>query len=98
MELDDRLIAKMDMLVKVPLPYPSILKLIQEGKFPKPRYIGHRVFWKLSEVNTFIDSLPNELESIDRYSGLKGHETRVSAREFNRLQKEADKGTIEKVE
>lgn len=40
--------------------YPTLWSMVRDGRFPAGRYIGTRLFWRLSEVNAFIEALPRQ--------------------------------------
>jgi predicted DNA-binding transcriptional regulator AlpA len=46
------------LLQRVPYSYPSIWKLMRDGKFPRPRILGGKNAWDLAEVEQFLNSLP----------------------------------------
>jgi predicted DNA-binding transcriptional regulator AlpA len=54
-----RLLSRQQLLDKVPLSYPTILKLIEEGKLPRPRTFGSgtRPLWVEDEVDEKIDAM-----------------------------------------
>jgi prophage regulatory protein len=53
-----RLISKSDLLKRVPLSFPTIWKMMQQGRFPRARVIGGKSVWIESEVNDFLAALP----------------------------------------
>jgi predicted DNA-binding transcriptional regulator AlpA len=55
-----RLLSREQVLDRVPLSYPSILKRIGDPElpFPAPRMIGSRPFWAEEEVDAYISNLP----------------------------------------
>src|SRR6516165_4673318 len=55
-----RLLSREQVLDRVPLSYPTILKRIgdEENPFPKPRMIGSRPFWVEDEIDQYITNLP----------------------------------------
>jgi len=55
---EDRLVSRNEMCDILGVTYPTVWKLIKEGRFPRGRYIGQRAFWLLSEIDAFIASLP----------------------------------------
>ena len=56
----DRLVSKEEVLQILGVTYPTVWRFVHEGKFPPGRYVGTRVFWRMSEVNAFIESLPRQ--------------------------------------
>ena len=55
---EGKLISKREMLDLVPLSYPTVWKLMQEGTFPRAIAIGAQNFWRDSEVREWINSQP----------------------------------------
>jgi predicted DNA-binding transcriptional regulator AlpA len=53
-----RLISKSGLLKRVPLSFPTIWKMMQQGRFPRARVIGGKSVWIESEVNDFLAALP----------------------------------------
>jgi predicted DNA-binding transcriptional regulator AlpA len=55
-----RLLSREQILDRVPLSYPTILKRIddEENPFPAPRMIGSRPFWVEDEIDDYITNLP----------------------------------------
>jgi predicted DNA-binding transcriptional regulator AlpA len=53
-----RLLSREELLDRVPLSYPTILKLIDADEFPAPVMIGSRPFWVEDEVDAYIANLP----------------------------------------
>jgi predicted DNA-binding transcriptional regulator AlpA len=55
-----RWLSRERLLDKVPLSYPTIIKLMadEERPFPAPRMVGSRPLWDDDEVDTYIASLP----------------------------------------
>jgi predicted DNA-binding transcriptional regulator AlpA len=54
-----RLLSRDQLLDRVPVSYPTVLKLIAGGTFPKPRTVegGSRPFWVEDEVDDWITKL-----------------------------------------
>ncbi len=60
----DPLIDKTEMLTRLGgITYPVVWKMVREGRFPPGRYIGGRLFWRLSEIENFIESQPRQGEA-----------------------------------
>ena len=55
---DDRLIPRREVEQLVGLKHSSLYKLMRSGAFPLPLKIGHAVRWRLSEVQSWVSSLP----------------------------------------
>jgi predicted DNA-binding transcriptional regulator AlpA len=53
-----RLISKPEMLDRIGLSYPTVWKLMQEGKFPRSVVIGAKTAWVESEIEAWIAALP----------------------------------------
>jgi prophage regulatory protein len=53
-----RLISKPDVLARTQLTYPTIWKLMREGKFPRSRALLNKAVWVEDEVEAWIASLP----------------------------------------
>jgi predicted DNA-binding transcriptional regulator AlpA len=53
-----RLISKSELLKRVPLSFPTIWKMMQQGGFPRARVIGGKSVWIESEVDDFLAALP----------------------------------------
>jgi prophage regulatory protein len=53
-----RLLTKSEVMARVRLTYPTIWKLMREGKFPRSRMVGNRAMWFESEVDAWMDQLP----------------------------------------
>ena len=67
----DKLIKRAELLTLVPMSAPTIYRNIQKGLFPKPLRIGTRhVAWRLSQVEAWMDSLPEAGgDSMDKAIG-----------------------------
>jgi len=52
-----RLLSARQVLDRVPLSYPTIWKMMREGKFPRARKISNRSFWIESEIDAYINGL-----------------------------------------
>ena len=59
-EVPDRpkLIFKKELLRRVGLSFPTVWKLMREGRFPRARIIGGKSAWLESEIDEFVASLP----------------------------------------
>jgi len=53
-----KLLSREQILDRVPLSYPTILKRIAAGEFPAPVMIGNRPFWHEHEVDEYMANLP----------------------------------------
>jgi predicted DNA-binding transcriptional regulator AlpA len=53
-----RLIFKRELLQRVGLSFPTIWKMMQQGRFPRARVIGSKSVWIESEVDDFLAALP----------------------------------------
>jgi predicted DNA-binding transcriptional regulator AlpA len=53
-----RLIFKRELLERVGLSFPTIWKMMQQGRFPRARVIGGKSVWIESEVDDFLAALP----------------------------------------
>jgi predicted DNA-binding transcriptional regulator AlpA len=53
-----RLISKSELLKRVPLSFPTIWKMMQQGRFPRARVIGGKSVWIESEVDDLLAALP----------------------------------------
>jgi predicted DNA-binding transcriptional regulator AlpA len=53
-----KLISKRQLLAKVPMSYPAVWQAMRDGRFPRSRAAGGRVFWVESEVDAWINGLP----------------------------------------
>jgi predicted DNA-binding transcriptional regulator AlpA len=55
-----RLLSKLEVLDRVALSFPTIWKLMREGKFPAARELGKsgKSFWLESEIEAWIAALP----------------------------------------
>jgi predicted DNA-binding transcriptional regulator AlpA len=53
-----RLLSREQILDRVPVSYPTVLKLVRAGDFPAPRMVGSRPMWVEDEVDEFIANLP----------------------------------------
>jgi len=56
----DRLISKAEACRLLDVSYPTLWALVKVGKIAPGRYIKSRVYWKLSEIATFIEGLPRQ--------------------------------------
>jgi predicted DNA-binding transcriptional regulator AlpA len=52
------LIFKRELLKRVPLSFPTIWKMMREGRFPRARIIGGKSAWLESEIDQFLTDLP----------------------------------------
>jgi predicted DNA-binding transcriptional regulator AlpA len=53
-----RLISKRDVLARTHLTYPTIWKLMREGKFPRSRALLNKAVWVEDEVEAWIAAMP----------------------------------------
>jgi predicted DNA-binding transcriptional regulator AlpA len=56
-----RVLTKRQVLDRVPLSYPTIWKLMREGKFPRSRSLGtdsQKVVWFEHEIDRWLTALP----------------------------------------
>ena len=53
-----RLIFKREVLRRVGLSYPTIWKMMREGRFPRSRVCGGKSAWLEAEVEAWIEGLP----------------------------------------
>lgn len=53
-----RLIFKREVLRRVGLSYPTIWKMMREGRFPRSRVCGGKSAWLEDEVEAWIEGLP----------------------------------------
>ena len=53
-----RLIFKREVLRRVGLSYPTIWKMMREGRFPRSRVCGGKSAWLEEEIDTWIEGLP----------------------------------------
>jgi predicted DNA-binding transcriptional regulator AlpA len=57
-EAEVRLLSKPEVLGRVALTFPTIWKLMREGKFPRGRVLGGKTVWLESEIGAWIAALP----------------------------------------
>ena len=57
-EGQDRLLTRKQVLALVPISYPTIWKLMCQGKFPRPRKVGSRSLWSEREILVLIPAQP----------------------------------------
>ena len=53
-----RLISKRQLLERFPLSFPTIWKMMCQGRFPRARIIGGKSVWFEDEIDAFLDTLP----------------------------------------
>ena len=53
-----RLIFRREVLRRVGLSYPTIWKMMREGRFPRSRVCGGKSAWLEHEVESWIEGLP----------------------------------------
>ena len=53
-----RLIFRREVLRRVGLSYPTIWKMMREGRFPRSRVCGGKSAWLEEEIDTWIEGLP----------------------------------------
>lgn len=56
----DRLVFKPELIDRLGVSYPTILKFVREGRLPRGRVIGDRIAWTEKEVETFLANLPRQ--------------------------------------
>lgn len=61
---DVRLLSKAEVLERVGLTFPSVWRMMREGRFPAARTLGNKPAWVESEITAFIEKLP-----VRRYKG-----------------------------
>lgn len=70
-----RLISKRQLLERFPLSFPTIWKMMCQGRFPRARIIGGKSVWFEDEIDAFLDTLPprryKNAASLDEKSGKK---------------------------
>ena len=80
----DRLVAKREACGLLGVSYPKLWGLVQTGRFPPGRYVGTRVFWRASELETFIRSLPRQPTKYEapavRFKGVESVNVRRAGR------------------
>ncbi len=54
----DRLIYRPYLLRRIGLSYPTVWRMMREGKFPRGRVVGGKTAWLESEIDNWIASLP----------------------------------------
>nr|WP_283827539.1 AlpA family phage regulatory protein [Bradyrhizobium diazoefficiens] len=54
------------MLFKVPLSYPTIWKMMQDGTFPRAVAVGQANCWKENEINNWLANRPLRRFKNDR--------------------------------
>lgn len=52
-----------DVLALIPVARSTLYLMMQEPDFPKAVRIGHRVFWKATEIHAYIDSKQDKAEA-----------------------------------
>jgi prophage regulatory protein len=53
-----RLLSKPEVLDRVALTFPTVWKLMREGKFPRSRVLGGKSVWLESDIEAWIAGLP----------------------------------------
>ena len=62
----DRLVPKAEMLLMLGgVTFPAVWQWIRAGKFPRGRYMGTRVFWRLSEIESYIEAMPKSATATE---------------------------------
>jgi prophage regulatory protein len=57
-----RLISLKEVLRRVPLTYPTLWKMMREGRFPRPKAIGAKKDgWVEDEITAWIDNQPRRM-------------------------------------
>lgn len=54
----NRLIYRPELLRRIGLCYPTVWRMMREGKFPRGRAVGARTAWLESEIDNWIAALP----------------------------------------
>ncbi len=54
----DRLTFRPDLLRRIGLSYPTVWRMMREGKFPRGRAVGGKTAWLESEIDDWIAGLP----------------------------------------
>ncbi len=54
----DRLIYRPYLLRRIGLSYPTVWRMMREGKFPRGRVVGGKTAWLESEIDNWIAGLP----------------------------------------
>ncbi len=54
----NRLIYRPELLRRIGLSYPTVWRMMREGKFPRGRAVGARTAWLESEIDNWIAALP----------------------------------------
>jgi predicted DNA-binding transcriptional regulator AlpA len=57
---EDPLVTKAETCLLLHSSYPTLWKMVREGKLAPGRYVGSRVFWLRSEIEAFRESLPRQ--------------------------------------
>ena len=66
MDIPRQLISKRQMLELVNLSYPTIWRMAREGRFPRGRVVGGKVFWFADEIAEWQEHLePQRLKGDD---------------------------------
>lgn len=53
--MEEKLLRIKDVKVYIPLSTPSIYEKMAKGKFPKVHKIGGTAFWKMSDIQAYIE-------------------------------------------
>jgi predicted DNA-binding transcriptional regulator AlpA len=53
-----RLIFKRELLKRIPLSFPTVWKLMRQGRFPRARIIAGKSAWVEHEIDQFLGALP----------------------------------------
>lgn len=56
MEFEDKMVEMKDIVEFFGVARRTIYEWIKHANFPKPAKIGHKNFWKKSEIEAFIES------------------------------------------
>ncbi len=54
----NRLVYRPDLLRRIGLSYPTVWRMMREGKFPRGRVVGGKTAWLESEIDHWIAGLP----------------------------------------
>ncbi len=54
----NRLIYRPELLRRIGLSYPTVWRMMREGKFPRGRAVGGKTAWLESEIDNWIAALP----------------------------------------
>ena|SRR5262245_20271454 len=78
-EVAERLVHKKELLERTGRSYSHICQLMKQGKFPKPRDFNGRPAWRNSDINAWINNMPERLVRGDPGAGEAYEKQRVLA-------------------